>query len=207
MRRVLTLVGWSIGLPFADFVERTGLATDLVDPLDVEPGVLERGGYDAVFAAGHPASSLTPDRSWGDAIYTFVAEGGGLVACRAATEWFSGWDEWNEFLGARLAPGEVALDLTEGAHHHAGHVEFASRRHPVVAGLEPMLDLTQHLPRYRAADDTDVLAQCGSGTVVWSTRRGAGRIVVDALAYDADSLSLPANRTILQRALRWVGES
>ena len=38
-------------------------------------------------------------------------------------------------------------------------------------------------------------------------QRGAGRIVVDTLAYDAASLTLPANETILQRALRWVGES
>ncbi|MCC6434901.1 MAG: ThuA domain-containing protein [Acidimicrobiales bacterium] len=207
MRRVLTLVSWSAALPFAHLVESMGFASELVDPLDMDCSVLERGGFDAVFVGGHPSLPLSPDRSWGEAIRGFVAEGGGLVACRAATEWFEDWPEWPEFLGARLTETRVLVDLTGRPVLPLAPVEFASRRHPVVAGLDAVLDLTDRLPRFGAEPGTDVLAHCGDDAVVWTAVRGDGRLVVDSLAYDAESLSLPANQVILQRALRWVGES
>lgn len=207
MRRALTLAAWSVARPFAELVESIGFANELVDPLDVDPQVLERGGYDVILAAGHPGSALSPERSWGEAICSFVAEGGGLVTTRAPVMWFDDWDEWPPFLGARCIGNVVAVDLTGRVVAPAGPVTFDQRRHPVVAGLEPILDLTDDLPRFDAQADSDVLAWCDDGAVVWSAVRGAGRLVVDALAYDADSLSLPVNQTILQRALRWVGES
>lgn len=207
MRRVLTLVSWSVALPFANLVEAMGFASELVDPLDVDCTVLERGGFDVVFIGGHPSLPLSPDRSWGEAIRGFVADGGGLVGCRAATEWFEDWDEWPEFLGARLTEARVLVDLTGRLIHPLAPVEFASRRHPVVAGLDAVLDLTDRLPRFGADQGTDVLGRRGEDAVVWSALRGNGRVVIDALAYDADSLCLPANQTILQRALRWVGEN
>lgn len=206
MRRVLTLVSWSAALPFAHLVEGVGFASELVDPLDMGPTVLERGGFDVVFVGGHPSSSLSPEQPWGEAIRDFVLAGGGFVGCRAATEWFEDWVEWQHFLGVRLVESRVLVDLT-GRPIDAAPVTFAGRAHPVVAGLETVLDLTDRLPRVGADPGTDVLARSGEDVVVWSAQRGAGRIVVDTLAYDAASLSLPANETILQRALRWVGES
>ncbi len=221
MRRVLTLAGGAWAGPFAQFVEDNGCSTDPVDPSRSDASRLERGGFDVVFAVGHFAEGHsgragTVDRRWGEAMCGFVTEGGGLVATRAATQWFNDWDHWPAFLGGwRILEADTDTD-TDAGRDPAGDldpapgavaaVEFASRSHPVVAGLAPLAGLGTPPACYRL-HDAQPLGHFGRGAVVWSATRGAGRVVVDTLAYDADSLTLPANRAILSRALRWVSET
>ncbi len=207
MRRVLTLVGWSVALPFADLVESGGFAAELVDPLDVDASALERGGFDAILAVGHPGLPLlSPPQAWGEAICRFVAEGGGLVSCRGALDWFEGWDGWPRFLGARRTEERVLVDLTGGLVLPGPPVHFDAHRHPLVAGLHEAHEPDGPLPRCQARPGTQVLARAEDAPAVWTVPHGAGHVVVDLLAYDEDSLSLPANKVVLQRALRWVGE-
>jgi hypothetical protein len=200
MRRVLIVAAGAAARPFTDLVEATALAGQAVDPLDTPATGLARGGFDIILAAG-PAS---PSTMWGEAIIDFVHAGGGLVAGRPATAWFEGWAPWVAFIGARPegigrpAAVEPAVTVT---------VSVQARRHPIVAGLGPVLRLDEAPPRYGPVHDADVVATCDGGPVVWAASRGGGRVVVDALAYDAGSLSLRTNQVILQRALRWVGES
>ena len=73
--------------------------------------------------------------------------------------------------------------------------------------LSVLLSQFVHFDSIYRLHDAQPLGHFGRGAVVWSAMRGAGRVVVDTLAYDADSLTLPANRAILSRALRWVSET
>jgi hypothetical protein len=206
MRRVLTLAGRSLAGPCADLVEATGLADEVVDPVAADPERLARGGFDVVFAAG---STGDPPRSWGEAIAAFVEGGGGLVACRPATQWFPDWERWTTFLGARLERRADAERFAVDSTITSVVVQVATGRHghPLVAGFDATLTVTAPLAGYGAVRSATVLASGAGGAVLWCAARGTGRVVVDALAYDAGSLSVRANRVLLQRALRWVGES
>jgi len=206
MRRVLVLAAPVTGAAFADLVEGAGGAPTVADPAVHGPDTLERGGVDVVVAVESSGDGPWPDRRWGEAVIAFVEGGGGLVCCRPAATWFAGWDRWDDLLGIRHRTGGPDGD-TSGRIDVESPVRFDDRAHPVTAGLAARPPLTVVPAPFDAVAGTAVLAHCAGRAVVWTTGAGTGRIVVDSLAYDADALLLPARRTLLERAVRWVGET
>lgn len=208
MRRVLGLAGPSESPVLAELVEQIGVAHDVLDPQRAPVAVLERGGFDVVLALSSTAVT-SPPGAWAGAILRFVAGGGGLVCAAAPLHWFAQRPEWTTVLGAaRTTPTGEDGEAEPSVCLDAG-------RHPVVANLDPdrasgagpLAAARGGTARYVAPVHADVIGRCGTHPVVWTASHGGGRLVVDALAYDLSSLSHPINRSILQRAVRWVGES
>lgn len=229
MRRVLLITG---GPPYAhDFpatgrelaliAEESGLAVELTD--DVVDGCrrLARDGFDVVamnalrwrmlddrYASWRADWELSLAREARDALAGFVRDGGGLVGNHTAAICFDDWPEWRAMLGAQW-------NWTRSSHPPLGPLTVRvpdARRHPLVHGLPATFDIVDEV--YGNLDlEPDVtplvVGSHPDGSehpLVWARSYGAGRVVFDGLGHDVASLRNPPNRTILQRALRWVTE-
>ena len=125
----------------------------------------------------------------------WVREGGRLLAMHTAVICFDTEPEWLNLLGGgwrwgashhpprgplRIAPtGAEAFDLVDEAYHH----------------LSP-------------AADVEILATCDAGEgaqpVAWTRRYGAGRVAVDTLGHDRQSLDTLGHALLIDGLIDWL---
>ena len=144
------------------------------------------------------------------AIDLHVATGGGLLAVHTASICFDDWPEWSRILGGGWRWGR--------SHHPP--------LGPVRVLLTPEAPLARGLPDFELVDEVYadlelapgacVLARAeaevapgtvpvdGLQAVVWTHAYGRGRVVYDGLGHDAESLTHPIHRRLLQRAALWA---
>ena len=135
------------------------------------------------------------------AIETHVGNGGGLLGLHTASICFDAWPDWAQVLGG-------AWDWSRSFHPDLGpiHVNVRSQEHPIVAGLEDF-DIDDEIYHYlaRQPDATPLLSaqateEDGPQTIMWARGLGKGRVVYDALAHDASSISNASHERILRRS-------
>jgi type 1 glutamine amidotransferase len=161
-----------------------------------------RGATYDPWRADHGYETPQPTR---DALASFIAGGGGLVALHSATICFDDWPEWGAIVGGSWRWGI-------SSHPPLGPVTARIvADHPVVDGLPPVvalydevygdLDLRADLRvlavANRTADDRDQ-------PVVWAHRYEAGRVVYDGFGHDSVSVLHPENGRLIRQGVRWV---
>jgi type 1 glutamine amidotransferase len=146
-----------------------------------------------------------------EAITSFVAGGGGLLASHTASICFDDWPEWGDVLG-----GSWQWDVS--SHPPVGPVEAhtaseRAARHPVLRGLPSTLALDDEVYGDLALrPGVDVLMTArrtpddAEQPVVWAYRYGEGRVVYDGFGHDAASIRHPQHAALLRQAAAWVTE-
>lgn len=147
----------------------------------------------------------SPSHATRSALVEYVRSGGGLLAVHTTVICFDDWPVWGEVLGG-------AWQWGVSSHPPVGPVAVrVMADHPVVAGLPPTIGLHDEVyGDLVMRDDVEVLAV---GTrhegdadqpVVWTNRFGSGRVVVDALGHDPDSIRHPDHARVLVQGLNWT---
>ncbi len=144
-----------------------------------------------------------------DALETFVAGGGGLLANHTAPICFDDWPQWGDIVGGSWRWGV-------SSHPPTGPVTArVVGAHPIAAGLPDSFELVDEVygdldvrptvevfaVAKRSPDDADQ-------PVAWTHRYRDGKVVFDGFGHDADSIRDPHNAALLAAGLSYVlGES
>jgi hypothetical protein len=226
MSRVLVLAGGAdyahdfpaIGTALVDLVESTGREAALVDHPDDAARALRGHSYDALvidalfwrmlgdaYEQWRDTWAYSPSADVRDALTSFVADGGGLVAVHTTPICFDDWPEWGDVLGGSWQWGV-------SSHPPSGPVVVdVVAQHPVVDGLAHRFELTDEV--YGDLDlreGVEVLAVAkrhpddDDQPVVWAHRFGTGRVVFDGFGHDAASIAEPNNAALIANAIEWV---
>lgn len=206
------------GLPLSAILAGVGLESEVT--ADVEGGLarLASGQFDRLTIAclrwsmtqnekyaPHRADwalSLSP--AGRAAIRDYVASGRGLLAIHTAPICFDDWAEWPALLG---------IGWRWGVSHHPPLAPLTARpiaAHPITSGMAPFMVTDEiysaldvqpwmlPLVDARHADMTD------GRPVVFAGEDNGCRRVWCGLGHDAQSLSNPEHRALIQRAARWI---
>ena len=155
--------------------------------------------------------AYSPSQDTRDALASFVAGGGGLLALHTASICFDDWPEWGAIVGG-------AWDWGRSSHPPASSVHpRVVAEHPVVAGVATVMaehdDMRDEVYGGLALEDgIDVLATArrnpddSDQPVVWAHRYGAGRVVYVGFGHDAESIEHPVTRRLVAQGLGWILE-
>ena len=149
--------------------------------------------------------AYSPGEATRDALCSFVAAGGGLVAVHTTPICFDDWPEWGEVVGG-------AWQWGVSSHPQVGPVTARIvDAHPVVDGLPLELRLRDEVYGDMAVrNSVHVLAVArrnehdAEQPVVWTHSYGNGRVVFDGFGHDAVSLNQPHHAQLLGQAVTWV---
>lgn len=202
LRRVLILGGVSANPLLTDLVEELGMVPCAVQG----PTALHGAGVDVVCGTvdGHSPP--------GDAVDDFVSEGGGLVSLGACD---GGDGDWRRLLGVAMSsgpgPGDTAAPPapTSTSTSTSGEMVLSAEDHPLVRRLARRSGRRATVTSVvldRAASAV-VLGRVDGVAVLWTVARGEGRVVHHGGVTSDEMLHDPWHRTIVGRALRWVGET
>ena len=147
----------------------------------------------------------SPSTATRDALSTFVADGGGMLAVHTTPICFDDWPEWGDVVGG-------AWQWGVSSHPPVGQVTaHIVGIHPVVEGLPPQLTLLDEVYGDMAVrDGVQVLAVAkrhdddAEQPVVWTHSYGNGRVVFDGFGHDVGSLTQPHHAQLLAQAITWV---
>jgi type 1 glutamine amidotransferase len=135
------------------------------------------------------------------ALLAALERGTGILAMHSTVMSFPAVAEWEAIAGGVWVEG-VSMHPPYGA----AHVRISDTTHPVTADVS---DFTLRDERYtdlRVDPGVHVLAVHAHGgrthPLVWARGR---RVMVDALGHDAASYDSEPHRTLLIRAMRWLG--
>lgn len=141
------------------------------------------------------------------AIVAFVENGGGLLILHpGAWRNWKDWREHTELAGGGTSSHEdfAAFDVTT--------VE-AERGHALLAGVPATFRIEDELYRFERAPDARGMTVLATGRslstakeypVLWTLARAKGRVVGLTLGHDGRAHELPAFRTLLQNAVRYL---
>jgi uncharacterized protein len=190
--------------------------------------------YDLVivnyFGRLDPMSDM-PEARWGEvaeqAIYSFVAEGGGLIAYHATLQ--MGVDGWGTEL-EKLCGGMLRPECSRRAPIPDFRVYVRNHDHPITAGMPTSFphyddDLYVNL-RWHPDSEYEVLltgwdnplrytqvpsewdALPGMGEehpVAWVVRYGKGRVLATGLGHGVKAIAHPGFRSLFTRGAEWAG--
>ncbi len=225
MPRNLLLTG---GPPSHDFaglaqttaaaLERDGIGTSIVDNVDAFVDLLSERDHrpDLItvftlrFTMTHPRYDDVRER-WAetaaartrDAISSYVASGGGLLAIHTACVCFDDWAGWGDLLGA-------SWDWSQSSHGPVGDavIDPTHQAHPITDAVHSFAVTDEIYESLAARSDTEKLLTCErSGTaqpILWTRTHGDGRVVVDTLGHSPQSLTLASHDLVLRRSAQWA---
>ena len=170
----------------------------------------DTAGFDRIILPGvgsfRQAMQALDDRGWTFALRGFAASGRPLLGvCLGMQLLFDEGDEHGLTRGLGLVPGRVLL-MTPAAPHRVPHVGWnnliPARRHPLLQGLKPHVDLYfVHSYHADAADAADVIARCDhGGEFVAAVARGN----VAGMQFHPEK-SQPSGLRILDNFAAWNG--
>ena len=177
-----------------------------VEPWDlVTVNALRWRMEDGRYAHLRKALAFALDALDAEMLLRHVTGGGGLLVLHTGVICFDAEPTWHHLVGASWSwersshppIGEVDVTVTE-----------AGRRHPVTAGIESFSvqdEVYEFLDT--VADLVPLLTGAHGGTthpLVWARRHGAGRVIADVLGHSSESLTNPAHRALVSRALSWT---
>lgn len=217
------------GGPLHDFDATGELLCDIFAERGIDSTVLDdpRALIDAV--AGHEPSAgrlcITVhalfwnrrDERWGAApgqrlterdeqvLAGAVHDGAALLALHTAVICFEGSRTWRSLCGG-------AWDWQRSSHPPLGPVEVrrteAGRVHPITATVQDFVVDDELYGPLDMVDGVEPLLEAlrdGSAMpLLWTRRRGSGRVVTDLLGHGAASLDHPMHRRALQLAVTWL---
>ncbi len=208
----------STGAALVDLVERGGHRATLVDHPDRAADAIADGSVDALvvnalwwrmFGAAYDQwraewAYETPPATR-DAIESFVAAGGGLVANHTAPICFDDWPEWGDIVGGSWRWGV-------SSHPPYGRVRATTMgEHPITSALPDRFDLDDEVyGDLEVRPDVQVLAVAkrtpddADQPVAWAHTYGTGRVVFDCFGHDAASIRQPDNAALLAAGLAHV---
>ncbi len=146
------------------------------------------------------------DASTRNAIFSFVESGKGLILGHAAL-WYN-WRDWPEYNQTLVSGGSRGHD-----DYGSFDVRFVNTKHPVTKKVPKTLTLKDELYYFKedaSGPGIEVLAtanRAGSDDVypsVFIIKNPTARIVGIALGHDEESHLLPAYKTLLINAVKWV---
>lgn len=227
--RNLLLTGGPPGHPFAALAQTTaaalacdGIKTQIIDNVDTFVDVLSDPGHrpDLItvftlrFLMEHPRYDDVRER-WAEtstertrqAIESYVAGGGGLLAVHTACVCFDDWAGWGDLLGA-------SWDWEQSSHEPIGPALIASTDvpHPITHGIGSFAITDEIYEALVTRSDFETLLtsrRAGAAQpLLWTRNHGDGRVVVDTLGHSIESLTLAAHDLVLRRSAQWaVGAS
>ena len=225
MARNLLLAG---GPPSHDFaalaqtsaaaLRRDGIETAIVDNVDAFVDLLSDHDHrpDLItvftlrFTMTHPRYDDVRER-WAEAttertrqaISSYVASGGGLLAIHTACVCFDDWAGWGVLLGA-------SWDWEQSSHEPVGDavIDPAGHPHPITHEVESFTVTDEIYESLAVRSETKTLLSCeragAAQPVLWARSHGDGRVVVDTLGHSTESLNLAAHDLVLRRSAQWV---
>ena len=149
--------------------------------------------------------AYSPSEAAREAIRRHLGRGRGLLAMHTAVICFDDWTQWGDLLGAHWSWGR-------SGHPPLGRVRIGVRTgaHPLVEGV---CDFEVDDEVYGFLDRRPGLEPLMTGEhgaeahpTLWVRESLGARVVVDTLGHGVESLTAPAHRTVVQRALRWALE-
>ncbi|MFZ5918801.1 MAG: ThuA domain-containing protein [Chloroflexota bacterium] len=162
--------------------------------LEVLPG-LPPGAFRAIVFYAHHAS-ISPAAL--ESLDDFLQAGGGLLAVHSASASFKAEPRYHDLLGGRfVGHGPVKEFAVQPAAPHDevfGDVSPFSVRDEL---YRHEYDAANRIHFYTAIDDE-------REPVVWTRRRGQGRVCYCALGHTASAIHQPPVHRLLQRGLAWV---
>ena len=193
-------------------VDRPEIAADALDDADalVVDALWWRMEGD-VYDPWREEWAYSPPSATREALTSFVAGGGGLLALHTASICFDDWPEWGAIVGG-------AWNWGRSSHPPANAVRpLVVAEHPVVAGVATAIaehdDMRDEVYGDLTLEDgIDVLAIArrsaddGDQPVVWAHQYGAGRVVYVGFGHDADSIEHPVNQRLIAQGLAWILE-
>jgi type 1 glutamine amidotransferase len=200
----------------ADILSASGVESDVTDDIEAGTAALGAGGYRLLtinalrwrmladrYAPQRVEWAYSPSPEARRAIRAHLDRGGGLLALHTAPICFDDWPEWGDIVGAHW-------DWDTSRHPALGEMKvwIGPEGHEIVDGLEPfgVVDEAYAFMALRP-DVTPLLTTVVEDTehpLLWARTAGNGRVVYDALGHDHRAYEVPAQRTILQRAARWL---
>ena len=187
----------------ADLLAANGPAAEPPDLLIVH-GLWWRMHGDA-YDEWRPDHGYDTSDSWRDAVTTYVADGGPLLALHTAPICFDDWPGWGDIVGG-------AWQWGTSSHPPLGPVTAeVVPDHAVVDDLPGELSLIDEVYGDLAvAPDVEVLLRARRDPdddlqpIGWVHRFGRGRVVYDGLGHDALSLTDPHHRRLIAQAIDWL---
>lgn len=137
------------------------------------------------------------------AISSYVASGGGLLAVHTACVCFDDWAGWGELLG-------TSWDWERSSHEPVGDavIDLAGPSHPITHEVQSFAVTDEIYESLGARSDAQTLLSCeragAAQPVLWVRSHGDGRVVVDTLGHSTESLTLTAHDLVLRRSAQWV---
>lgn len=208
----------ALALAVSSSLAREDIESDIVNSLDefIDRLVDQHRRPDLItvfalhFTMAHPRYDQTRDR-WAaatdgrlhQAIGSYLAGGGGMIAMHTACVCFDDWPGWGELLGA-------SWDWKTSSHGPIGEakIESVDIRHPIIHGIGQFKVTDEIYESLAVRSGFDTLLTCNRAgaaqPVVWARRHGDGRVVVDTLGHNTDSLAIPTHDLVLRRSARWV---
>lgn len=220
--RALVLTGGPGAHPFAttsklmaEALAEAGLEPSVTD--DIEVGLQQLDGcrllainalrwrmLDDRYAADRDAWAFSLSAAGREAIETFMAGGGALLASHTAPICFDDWPRWGEIVGATWVWGR-------SSHPELGQAQIRVERdaHPIVETVPEAFEVVDEV--YSNMDlqpDVQPLAWGRAydtdQPLLWAREAAGGKVVYDALGHDERSLTHPAHARILRQAVAWL---
>jgi uncharacterized protein len=189
--------------------EPHGATAETFSPYDVL--LLDYSDYTTSMALTWPESTRR-------AYLDFLKSGKGIVAFHVTVGSFPEWPEFRATLGI--------LDYKRIGHgpYHTFTVKIVDRNSELAKGLPRHFDEWGEIyDGLKLQDDVHVLATafddsgncapsggpCGSGEdepIIWTVHYGRGRVFVDTLGHDSESISTASFKALLNRGTEWAAK-
>lgn len=152
-----------------------------------------------------PDHGYVTSERWRNAVSSHVFGGRPLLAMHTAPICFDDWPEWGDIVGG-------AWQWGVSSHPPLGSVSASIvPGHPVVDGLPAELTLRDETYGDLALrSDIEVFLRARRHPddelqpIGWAHRFGRGPVVYDGLGHDAESLSVPDHRRLINQAITWL---
>jgi uncharacterized protein len=192
--------------PFPETSGRLGALAEeagfVVEVLDDVAAAVERPAQLLILNVGRPEHpDDREDRGIRAALLDVVERGAGLLSMHSTAMSFPAVPEWEGITGGVWVEGE-SMHPPYGP----AEVRIVDDTHPITARLAGFALDDERYTRLRIDPGVRVLADHDHDgrpwPLIWTPR---GRVVVDLLGHDSASYDSAPHRTILTRAMRWLG--